>query len=429
MASLDVAAGVAGLLSLGIQITQSLVNFYSEYKNQKSDITYTTKKLNRLLDVFVNLQSITKRKTCSDEQQLPRMIEDSIHDCKDCIQELGAELNKFEKPPKNDGTVVIKTVARKIAYPFRRSTLQKLDENIDEIVAQLSFTLQVVGQKDLLCVQDNIEETKALLDLVRADQLSSNIRDWLHAPEVTSNYNDACRKWYPGTGLWLIQGSIFNNWLIKQHSFLWLNGFAGCGKSVLCSTAIRYTYRYQRSNPRIGIAFFFFTFDDESKQDASAILRALILQLSNQFNGHDNPLLRLYHNSRNSTPLNQVFMDCLLHLVQAFEDVYIFIDALDESPRGRHRSDVLQVLEDLWARGGAGLHMLVTSRDEVDIRELLCKDLRISPENIIALKSESINADIASFISGYLKTNRTLQRLEQYHGQIEKTLAEGANGV
>src|SRR5205085_11269328 len=62
---------------------------------------------------------------------------------------------------------------------------------------------------------------------------------------------------------------------------------SGCGKSVLCSTAIQYTFRHRRSDPDVGIAFFYFTFNDESKQDESAILRALLLQLSGQHSdGH-----------------------------------------------------------------------------------------------------------------------------------------------
>ena len=49
---------------------------------------------------------------------------------------------------------------------------------------------------------------------------------------------------------------------------MWLNGFAGSGKSVLCSTAIQFALRYRKSDPKVGIAFFYFTFNDESKQEA-----------------------------------------------------------------------------------------------------------------------------------------------------------------
>jgi ankyrin repeat domain-containing protein 50 len=43
MDGLSVAASVAGIISLGIQVTQFLIDFYEAYKGQKSDITNTAK--------------------------------------------------------------------------------------------------------------------------------------------------------------------------------------------------------------------------------------------------------------------------------------------------------------------------------------------------------------------------------------------------
>ncbi|KAB5513054.1 hypothetical protein GE09DRAFT_1232259 [Coniochaeta sp. 2T2.1] len=74
-----------------------------------------------------------------------------------------------------------------------------LDENIDEAVSQLSFALQVLHQKDVGRVQDDIEHTNALLGLVQADQVSSTIHAWLKAPDAATNYNEACRRRHPQT--------------------------------------------------------------------------------------------------------------------------------------------------------------------------------------------------------------------------------------
>jgi len=45
MDPLSVAASAAGIISLGIQVTQSLVDFFSAYKSQKSDIAHTIGRL------------------------------------------------------------------------------------------------------------------------------------------------------------------------------------------------------------------------------------------------------------------------------------------------------------------------------------------------------------------------------------------------
>jgi hypothetical protein len=430
MDGLSVAASVAGIISLGIQVTQSLTDYYEAYKGQKSEIANTAEKLKNLLHVFESLRGeLTDRQFRADEKGLVETIESSIEICEENIHELQAKIEKFKDSSGNS----IQTTARQVSYPFRQSTLRKLDADIDEIVSNLSLALAVLHQKDIGKVQDDIEDAKAVLDLVRTTQISSTIRDWLKAPDATTDYNDACKLKHPRTGLWFVKGSYFSTWLVKANSFLWLNGFAGCGKSVLCSTAIQYTLRHRRSNPRIGIAFFFFTFSDDSKQNASAMLRALVLQLSSQLNDNHARLSRLYDHCRNATPPDQGLEDCLHQLVQAFEHVYISLDALDESPRNLHgkniRRSVLEAIATIRKWSEPRLHLLVTSREETDIRDALHDDLYTSPDEIVSMKNASIDSDIASFISSYLKDSRELRKFVTYHGQIESALAERAKGV
>src|SRR6266699_7082693 len=93
---MDVAASVTGIISLGIQVTQSLVDFYSAYKSQKSDITSTVKKLDHLLNVLGILRNqLAKRKFRADEQNLIETIEGSMRDCEEVIHELQSETDKF----------------------------------------------------------------------------------------------------------------------------------------------------------------------------------------------------------------------------------------------------------------------------------------------------------------------------------------------
>ena len=426
MDGLSVAASVAGVISLGIQVTQTLVDFYAAYKGQQSYITHTTKRLERLLNLFKSLEKqLASRKFRPDDQDLLKNIENSMNNCEEFIGELQSETEKLKANPNNRIRDAALTGARKIAYPFRRSTLQKLDEDINEVISHLSLALQVLQQMDMGTVQDDIEDTKAVLDLVRASQNSMAIRDWLKAPDASINYNEACKKKHPGTGLWLVKGTSFASWLEKPNSFLWLYGFAGCGKSVLCSTAIQHTLRHRRSNPRIGLAFFFFTFNDDTKQDASAMLRALVSQLSSQLNDNDALLSRWHTSYSNAMPPDHAFMDCLHELVRKFEHTYIILDALDESPRDKHRRDMLQKLVDIRAWSESGLHLLVTSRDEPDIRRKLCA----LQDETISMKNDLVDNDIAEFISNHLRQNEQFEPWEEYFDKIENGLTEGAKGV
>lgn len=424
---LSVAASIAGLISLGIQVTQSLVDFYNACKSRDSDLVSMTERLESLLDIFQCLEkTLSDRGFQADEQSLISNIETSIKNCDELIQELRDECEKFSKAPSGIKNAV-SLAGRRATYPFRRSTLQKLDEDIDEIRANLSFALDLLQLKDTQRVQDDVTQMKVLLDLVRADQISSNLRDWLKAPDATIDHNAACAKKHPGSGTWLVKSPQFLRWLTQENSILWLNGFAGSGKSVLCSTAIQSALRHRRSDPNVGIAFFYFTFNDKSKQDVSAMLRALLLQLSSQLKLRDSytDLGRLYESYKAGTPPMPVLNEHLQRLVQRFHQVYIMLDALDESPRNGPREDVLDALETMQNWGIQGLHLFVTSRDEPDIRDSL--DIAATYE--VTMRNAGIDKDIVNFISGRLDADRRLRKLLPYRDKIQETLAKRAKGV
>lgn len=418
------AAGVAGLLSLGIQITEALFKFYTSYKDQDTNVARTTRKLKNLLETFRSLETVVQsRKFRTDERDLIDNIESSIQQCEELIQELQDELDKLQESSAGSFTRAVKAARRRAAYPFRQSTLQKLDEDVGEIRDNLGLVLEVLQLRDHKATQDDIEEVRSLLEVVRATQVSDAIRNWLKAPDATVNHNTACAKRHPGTGMWLVKGPTFRSWLTQGNSFLWLNGFAGCGKSVLCSTAIQHAFRQKNSAQNIGVAFFYFTFSNESKQDESAILRALLLQLAGQIS--DGPILlgQLHSSYQTGTPSPAGLIEYLRLLMQKFDQVYILVDALDESPRYKQRDRVLGALRTMRQWKLASLHLLVTSRDEPDIR----RSLNPSEDEDVLMQNMSIDKDIGDFISGHLDTE--LPQWHKYHDQIQKELAGRARGV
>ncbi|KAM7182918.1 Ankyrin repeat-containing domain protein [Rhypophila sp. PSN 637] len=411
---LSVAGTAVGIISLGLQVTKGLVDFYTAAKDAKAETASTAKKLCGLFDLLniLNCQ-IAGRTFHHNELNLLGAIERQICNCDELVRELNTINKKFCSDSTNN--------VFHLRYPFRQETLQKLGKDIDATVEYLQLALQTLQQHDT-------QELKLLLDLARADQVSSTIRDWLKAPDVSVEYNAACKKRDPTTGLWLVKGPLFSSWLQTSNSFLWLSGFAGCGKSVLCSTAIQHAFRYRRGSPRIAVAFFFFVFDDKFKQDASAMLRGLILQLSAQLKDNA-PLSRLHNSYRDTTPPDDVLAICLQQLIRMFDHVYILLDALDESPRGKHRDGVLEVLVAIRKWEEPGLHILVTSRKEPDIREAIRDQLGAMGGDVLSMENSSVDQDITNYIARHLQENKKLQKWKDHHEHIKAELANRAKGV
>jgi hypothetical protein len=71
------------------------------------------------------------------------------------------------------------------------------------------------------------------------------------------------------------------------------------------------------------------------------------------------------------------------------------------------------------------VHLLVTSRDYLDIR----RSLNTSPECVVLMKNQGIDDDISNFVSYQLENDTKLQRWKARHGEIQTKITEGAQGV
>ncbi|KAM7211404.1 hypothetical protein V8F06_013204 [Rhypophila decipiens] len=428
MDPLSLIAGAAGIISLGIQVTQSLIDFY---QGAKCDAARTLEKLGRLLTILKHMHDhLEKRRFRDDESSLVKQIEALIQTCRVSIGELQSRSERVKRQSTGVRRVA-SSVSRKLVFHLRQSTLQRVEHDVDQVVLHMGLAIQLLQQKAVDRVKDDIGSLLSSLSVRNASAIPDEELQWLKVPDMSLYYNEAAKRRHPGTGRWFVEGATFRDWLAKPNSLLWLNGFAGCGKSVLCSTAIEHVFRYRQANShaKIGLAMFFFAFSDDTRQDASAMLRSLISQLSSQLGNEHRLVARLCKGYRGTTPPDHVLVEFLRQLVQAFAGgVFIVLDALDESPRGKQRREVLQIITDARKWAEAGLHLLLSSRDEVDIHEEL-EAIPAGHMSTVSMNNEFVDQDIAAFIASHIRTNRQIQKWEAHYEEIEKALIEGAEGV
>jgi hypothetical protein len=127
------------------------------------------------------------------------------------------------------------------------------------------------------------------------------------------------------------------------------------------------------------MAYFYFDFRDANKQG----LRDLVLSLLTQLSAHSGPCcdilsdLYLAHDEGKKQPSDSILAECLKEMLTLPDRLptYLVIDALDESPDTSGipspRERVLQLVKDLVGLRHPDLHICVTSRPEIDIRNVL----------------------------------------------------------
>ncbi|KAF2210281.1 hypothetical protein CERZMDRAFT_121889 [Cercospora zeae-maydis SCOH1-5] len=105
------------------------------------------------------------------------------------------------------------------------------------------------------------------------------IVEWLSSPDPWTNHQTARQLHEPLSGAWLLQSDLYQDWKNSSTRHLWMHGKPGCGKTVLCSTAIEDIKEHCQNCPNAGYAIFYFSFSETQKQQITHLLRSLIVQL------------------------------------------------------------------------------------------------------------------------------------------------------
>jgi NACHT domain len=148
--------------------------------------------------------------------------------------------------------------------------------------------------------------------------------------------------------------------------------------SSVSSTAIE-DIKTMSEAGQASMAYFYFDFRDANKQHFHDLIRSLLMQLSAHSGPCDDILLRLYeaHDSGRTQPSDAVLTKCLQEMLTLFNQrpTYLIIDALDECPNTfgipSPRELVLRLVKELVELRLPHLHLCITSRPEIDIRDVL----------------------------------------------------------
>ena len=127
------------------------------------------------------------------------------------------------------------------------------------------------------------------------------------------------------------------------------------------------------------MAYFYFDFRDANKQGLRDLVPSLLTQLSASSAPRCNILSDLYlsHDEGKKQPSDDKLVKCLKQMLTLPDQrpTYLIIDALDESPNTSGipspRERVLHLLKELVELLLPNLHICVTSRPEIEIRDVL----------------------------------------------------------
>jgi hypothetical protein len=185
------------------------------------------------------------------------------------------------------------------------------------------------------------------------------------------------------------------------------------------------------------MAYFYFDFRDIDKRSLHNLLPSFLDQLSARSDPFCDILSRLYktHDDGARQPSDRSLIRCLMEMLGHPDQspVYLTLDALDECPRTSGlpsvRQQVLDLVKDLVDLRLPGLHICVTSRPEVDIKDAL-EDI---VSHSISLHDErGQQKDITEYVEAVVRSNsvREIRRWRDTDKELViQTLSERADGM
>lgn len=140
---MEVAAGIAGIISLGLAVSHGIVAYYSSFQNADSDVQRTVESA-RGLEEILRLFGLRLKEPSLSGDVVNRVNED-ISNCSNNFRSLQKTLAKVNAIPKDHGLRFRTTaIGKRALYPFKESTLAKLRENCCDAKENLALSMDLL---------------------------------------------------------------------------------------------------------------------------------------------------------------------------------------------------------------------------------------------------------------------------------------------
>ena len=256
------------------------------------------------------------------------------------------------------------------------------------------------------------------------------IEDLLNPPRVLDDYDQNISRHLDGTCNWIFSLPEFTEWMAYSDSstttkFLWCCGPAGTGKSILAAHIVHHL----KELPDLQCFYFFCAPHAQAEVSLVDIIRVWLCEIIKiDDEGLEFVSDILSPDSRVKISI-QTIWTVFSKVAARVKNCVFIIDGLDEYKKSKiSRQEFLVSLKDALASTGS--RVLITSRDEVDLRSELVQDssqpgLTLHHHKITRFDTE---ADISLYSESVVK-QRLSKMDEEFQGELAAKLAQRCDGM
>lgn len=473
---ISISSGIAGLVTLGIQVTGVVYSYLHAVKDKSKNVKELHDELILLGGVLSKLQYFlaSSAAKANDFDEPDSILSKAVAACKERVERIGEKL----KPKESK----LARAVDRLVWPFKEEELQKLMEALRRFRSTFEFAANIQGyeilSKTAIDARSGLEkaeqvaqQTKQLLEmqgmrvdeaveqkvkleriltLLTAFESTSNdvkevshairlqelreqerrkteILDWLCPLSDLHKHKDVQSRRARGTGQWLLKTPEYRSWIRGDLQDLLCIGGPGVGKSVLCSLVVDELRDRHQDESDTCVVHYYFDYSEQQLQTDSHFARSVLRQVCVPSATIPEAVSTFYQKTRDVDRDRTWFQELqgiLRRILSTFKNCYLVLDALDETEAVKQRTALFEVISSVRTDQN-GLKVLATSRPHLDI---LSKQFPHSAS--IAITADP--ADLRQYLSYVIDTHPDAQDImdsDSLKKSVLDKLVETAGGM
>ncbi|KAF2803858.1 uncharacterized protein BDZ99DRAFT_546446 [Mytilinidion resinicola] len=358
------AIGLVANVIAVIQISETVIKvckFYIEsLHDAPSDLRAMLIEVSTLKTILENLQFLL---TCGIGVGLSKVlntynlfgVDGPIEGCKKTVEKIEGLF-----PAPTSGSSKVRSAFAALAWPLKESKARKLLTDLVQYKTTISLAITTDSSQDI----KEIKKMTTELHTILTESQRNEIYKWLGVTDPSPLHHRAVKQFEPQTGDWMLRSPEWRDWIDGRNRCLWIHGIPGAGKTVLASHLIENIKGLceNRGSRRCAYAYYYCYFG-HNQDEAAPFLRWTLNRLCREAETIPACIYKIFKKGEQPSVVD--LLNALESVLDEFDTVYLFTDAIDES---MPREDLLKILRDLSTDPRfKKIQLLAMSRQYIDI--------------------------------------------------------------